>query len=189
MDSQQREYFQEIISIQEKFTKESEQYWQLYSNLGTWQFWVILLMLLVPLIILYFVIDREKIFLIGFFGFAVHVLFFYTDAIGIRYGLWGYPYQMVPFLPSFSIDASIVPISIMLVYQWTLKHNKNFFVYLLITSLVFGFAFKPLLTSLGLFESYKWINFFLIFLIYVVLFLLAYLITKIFVVMHKRHND
>ncbi|MFZ3578774.1 CBO0543 family protein [Virgibacillus sp. DJP39] len=188
MDAHQREFFQKLISIQEDFTRESEQYWNMYSDLSTWQFWVIILMLVGPLVVLYFVLDRENIFLIGFFGFAVHILFAYIDATGIRYGLWGYPYQMLPFLPSFSIDASFIPITIMVVFQWTLKHKKNFYVYSFITALIFGFGFKPFLTSIGLFESYKWVNYFLIFLIYLVLFLLAYWITKIFLWMHNKQD-
>ncbi len=188
LDSQQHEFFLKLVSLQENFKNVSEKYWQIYSDPGTWQFWIILLILIVPLTVLYFVIDRKNIFVIGFFGFAVHILFSYTDAIGIRYGLWGYPYQMLPFLPSFSIDASIIPITIMLVYQWTQNHNKNFYLYAFLTSLVFGFGFKPLLANFELFEMYKWVNYFYIFLIYIVLFLLAYLITRIFLWMHNSYT-
>ncbi|WP_100406964.1 hypothetical protein [Bacillus solitudinis] len=189
MDTHQHEYFEKLVSIQEIFTNESIQYWQQYSNLGTWQFWVVLLLLIGPLIVLFFIIDRENIFLIGFFGFAVHVLFAYTDASGIRFGLWGYPYQILPFLPSFSLDTSIIPITIMLVFQWTLNPKKNFYLYATITALIFGFGFKPLLVSLDLFKKYKWVNYFLIFLIYIVLFILAYLLTKLFLRMRKHRID
>lgn len=98
-------YFNELVSMQKKLTEEGIAYWQLYSDFSSWQFWVCLLMLLGPLIVVYFTIDREKIYLISFYGFAVHVLFAYTDQIGIRLGLWGYPYQVLPFIPSVSLDA------------------------------------------------------------------------------------
>lgn len=88
MNDQQRSFFDRLVSIQEKYTKEAQEYWSLYSNIDSWQFWVVLLMLVVPLIVLYFTIDRKRIFIIGFFGFAVHMLFFYADATGIRFGLW-----------------------------------------------------------------------------------------------------
>jgi hypothetical protein len=180
MNDQQRSFFHRLVSIQEKYTKEAQEYWSMYSGLDTWQFWVIVLMLVVPLIILYFVIDRKRLFIIGFFGFAVHMLFFYADAIGIRFGLWSYPYQILPFLPSFSLDGSIIPIAIMLVFQWTLKHDKNFYLYATLLALVFGFGFKPLLTAIGLFQSYKWVNYFYIFLIYLLLYIGAYLLTRLF---------
>lgn len=91
-----------------------------------------------------------------------------------------YPYQMLPFLPSFSLDGSIIPVAVMLVFQWTLKHEKNFYLYAVILAAIFGFGFKPLLTSMGLFEPYKWVNFFHIFLIYLFLYIGGYLITKLF---------
>lgn len=180
MNDQQRSFFDRLVSIQEKYTKESQEYWSMYSGLDTWQFWVIVLMLVVPLIILYFVIDRKRIFIIGFFGFAVHMLFSYADAFGIRFGLWSYPYQILPFLPSFSLDGSIIPIAIMLVFQWTLKHDKNFYLYATLLALVFGFGFKPLLSAIGLFQSYKWVNYFHIFLIYLLLYIGGYLLTRLF---------
>ncbi|SLL33483.1 Uncharacterised protein [Mycobacteroides abscessus subsp. abscessus] len=180
MNDQQRSFFDRLVSIQEKYTKEAQEYWSMYSGLDTWQFWMIVLMLVVPLIILYFVIDRKRLFIIGFFGFAVHMLFFYADAIGIRFGLWSYPYQILPFLPSFSLDGSIIPIAIMLVFQWTLKHDKKFYLYATLLALVFGFGFKPLLTAIGLFQSYKWVNYFYIFLIYLLLYIGAYLLTRLF---------
>lgn len=189
MDNNQREDFHKLVSTQEDLTKDGTHYWDLYSDLSTWQFWIILAMLILPIIYVYFKIDRKHIFVIGFFGFAAHVLFAYVDAIGIRYGLWGYPYQVFPFLPSVSLDAAIIPVAIMLVYQWTLTHEKNFPLYALLTALVFGFGFKPLLTGLDLFEKFKWVNYFYIFLIYIVLFLLAYLLTKIFSWMQKGATE
>lgn len=180
MNEQQRSFFDRLVSIQEKYTKEAHEYWSMYSGLDTWQFWMIVLMLVFPLIILFIVIDRKRLFIIGFFGFAVHMLFSYADAIGIRFGLWSYPYQILPFLPSFSLDGSIIPIAIMLVFQWTLKHDKNFYLYATLLALVFGFGFKPLLTAIGLFQSYKWVNYFYIFLIYLLLYIGAYLLTRLF---------
>lgn len=53
-------YFNELVSMQKKLTEEGIAYWQLYSDFSSWQFWVCLLMLLGPLIVVYFTIDREK---------------------------------------------------------------------------------------------------------------------------------
>ncbi|UFU00078.1 hypothetical protein KO561_03690 [Radiobacillus kanasensis] len=185
----QNEYFEKLVSIRETLKEAGTEYWQLYSDFSTWQFWVVCFILFAPLVILLFTIDRKNIFQIGFFGFAVHVLFAYIDSFGIQYGLWGYPYQVFPFLPSLSLDASIIPISIMLVYQWTLKHDKNFFIYAIITAAIFGFGFKPFLVLIGLFEKYKWVNYLIIFFIYIVLFLLGYLLTRLFQRMQKKSLD
>jgi hypothetical protein len=186
LNTRQKEYFEKLISGQEKNTQGFTEYWQTYSDFGSWQFWVILLMLIVPLVVLYFTIDRKNIFIIGFFGFATHVLFAWVEMFGIRSGLWGYPYQLIPYLPSVSLDVSLIPVGIMLVFQWTLKKNKNFYLYGILTAAVFGFGLKPLLTSLDLFQMYKWVNIPLVFLLYVVLFTIAYLITKLFMRMHEK---
>lgn len=189
MTQEQNGFFRELVSNQEQLTREGIQYWSLYSNFTTWQFWTILAMLIIPLILVYLFIDRTKIYRIAFFGFATHVLFAYTDAFGIRYGLWGYPYQVLPFLPSFSLDAALIPVAIMFVYQWSLNHKKSFHGYSFLTALVFGFGFKPLLVWVGLFEKYQWVNYIIIFFIYLILFEAAYLLTFLFEKMKNQKRD
>ncbi|AFC28486.1 hypothetical protein PM3016_1563 [Paenibacillus mucilaginosus 3016] len=189
MTQTQADYFRKLVAGQEVITRQGVDYWLIYSNINTWQFWTILAMLIVPLALLYKFIDRTMIYKIAFFGFATHVLFAYTDAFGIRYGLWGYPYQVLPFLPSVSLDASLIPIAIMFVFQWTLKRRKNFHLYAFLTALAFGFGFKPLLVLSGLFEKYKWVNYIIIFLIYLVLFEGAYLLTSLFEKMKTASNS
>ena len=142
--------------------------------------------LVIPLIILAFKIDKSKIFLIGFFGYSVHVIFAYIDIFGMNIGLWNYPFQVIPALPSISIDSSIVPVSFMLIYQWTLNHNKNFYLYSIIVAGIFSFIFKPLLVALGLFRMYGVINYFYLFVCYVAVVLAAKLITNIFLWLQKR---
>ncbi|MFC0211340.1 CBO0543 family protein [Paenibacillus chartarius] len=174
------EYFEQLVSSQENLTHQGVAYWFAYSNFSTWQFWTNLVMLIAPLILVYLFIDRSRIYQIGFFGYSTHVLFAYTDTSGIRYGLWGYPYHVLPFLPSISLDASLIPVAIMFVYQWTLERNKNFHLYAFLTALAFGFGFKPILVMYGLFVKYKWVNYIIIFLIYLVLFEGAYMLTSLF---------
>jgi hypothetical protein len=182
----QQELFSKLVSMQERLTKEGIEYWKAYSDFSTWQFWFIFALLIGPLILLFFKIDRKNIFFVGFYGFAVHVLFAYVDAFGIRMGLWAYPYQLIPFLPSFSLDAAIIPIVAMLVFQWTYNRKKNFYLYAFLTALVFGFGFKPFLVSIHLFEKYDWINYIYIFIIYIVLFVVAYWMTKVFLWLHHK---
>ncbi|MCG0057242.1 hypothetical protein L6R34_33310, partial [Escherichia coli] len=69
----QQEYLKKIHSIQENLAKTWAEYWQQYSTPGSWQFWVTLGAFILPLVILYFLIDRKKAFHLGFYGFNVHV--------------------------------------------------------------------------------------------------------------------
>jgi hypothetical protein len=185
---EQLEFYEKIKSMQEQITQLHTEYWQAYSNLETWQFWVIfLLFFIAPLVTLYFVIDRRKMFLLGFYGFNIHVWFGYIDTWGSKEGFWGYPYQLVPFIPgNLSLDATLVPISFMLVYQWTLKNNKNFYLYTLGLSLFLSLIFKPILTLHHLFELHKGTNFFHLLIGYCAVFLFSKIITNVFIKMQEK---
>ena len=186
MSEGQRAYFQDLIMSDAAVTNEFIQYWKQYSNITTWQFWVTAIAIIVFLVVLFFKIDRENIFLVGFFGFATHVIFTYADIMGMRLGYWGYPYQLIPFFPSFTLDAALIPITLMLVFQWTYRNNKNYYIFAFLAALFFGFVFKPFLTSVNLFVKYEPINYFMIFLIYIVLFIIPYWLSKGFLWMQKH---
>ncbi|GAA0345497.1 hypothetical protein GCM10008967_39910 [Bacillus carboniphilus] len=186
MGKQQTEMYDKIQSVQDQLTQLQIDYWFQYSHLGTWQFWVLLLFFFVgPLVTLYFVIDRRIMFFLGFYGFNIHVWFGYIDTIGRKYNFWGYPYELIPFIPgSIALDATLVPISFMLVYQWTLKNNKNYYLYTAILAAFFSFIIKPILTLHHLFELHRGVNFFHLFLLYCIIFLISKIITNIFIKLH-----
>ncbi|WP_163538974.1 CBO0543 family protein [Gracilibacillus sp. YIM 98692] len=191
MKEKQLNLLNELTSKQEEATQALTEYWTAYSNMGTWQFWAILIMFLViPLIALYFTIDRSKIFLIGFYGFSVHLCFTYIDLIGARLGMWSYPYMVIPYTPgNFSFNSALIPVVFMLVYQWTINQNKNFYLYSLLTSAILSFALNPLLVSLNLLELNKGINYFHWFLIFIGTFSLSKLVTSVFLLMRKKQSE
>ncbi|WP_242447705.1 hypothetical protein [Priestia endophytica] len=87
MTTNQQEYLEKIHNIQEKLANTRTEYWHHYSNVNYWQFWVVLSAFILPLVILYFLIDRKKAFHLGFYGFNVHVWFHYMDTAGVYNGL------------------------------------------------------------------------------------------------------
>lgn len=100
-----------INEKQQVLSHEWFNYWRDFSSFNTWQFWLMLLLFIVPLIIIFFNIDRKHAFQIGFYGFNVHVWFGYIDRFGTGQGYWDYPYQWLIFLPnSISLDASLIPV-------------------------------------------------------------------------------
>lgn len=182
MTTEQSKHLDKIYKMQENLTDTWIDYWQLYSNMGTWQFWFYLALLVIPLILLYVYIDRERALHIGFYGFNIHVWFTYIDALGIRNALWSYPYHAIPpLIGGFALDVSLVPVLFMLVYQWTIRHDKNYYLYAGTLSLVLAFLFKPALVAFGLFELNKWANFFHLFLGYFIVMLISKWITALFV--------
>jgi hypothetical protein len=148
-------------------------------------------MLIIPLVFVYFFIDKEKVFQIGFYGFNIHTWFTYSDAIAMRTAHVTYPYQAIPVLPvNFALDASLVPVSFMLLYQWCLNRKKNIFLYGVLLSAFFSFIFKPLLVSLDLMQLNKGMNYFFLFLNYLLILILAILITSVFNhIKSKRFNQ
>ena len=166
------------------------QYWRTYSNLNTWQFWFLLGALIVPLIILYFLIDKKRALLIGFFGFNIHVWFHYFDLFTTTHGLTNYPYKAIPFLPvSILLDSTLIPVAFMLLYQWTTQHNKNYYLYATSLSAFIAFLFKPALVTFDLFRIYKGMNYFYIFLMILFVSFLSKWMTNLFLQFQKQDGD
>lgn len=183
MDRKQQ--FDQLVSLRRELEEKANSYWQSYSDYTTWQFWLILAFILVPLVVLYFRIDRRKIFLLGFFGYSIHVIAAYVDALGVRKSWWDYPYIAIPQLPaSISIDGALVPVYFILLYQWCLSHKKNYWLYGTLSALGFTFIFKPILIWLDLFELYT--NWFVLLAAYLFVTYVAKLITNVFIMMSTK---
>lgn len=180
--------FDKAVKLREESTKAFIDYWRDHTLYFSLEYWIMVALLVVPLIFLVFKIDKSKMFLIAFYGYSIHMLAAYIDLFAINSGKWNYPFPLLPSLPSFSIDSSIVPVTFMLVYQWTLNHKKNFYVYSTITAVFFSFIFKPILVGLGLFRMYGNMNYFHLLIIYVLGFITAKMITNVFLWIQKKYT-
>jgi hypothetical protein len=70
-------YWGNIHEQSDKLQELLSSYWHQYSDFGNWQFWVVLASLVLPLVLLYFTVDRTRIFEVFFFGYTVHMLWAY----------------------------------------------------------------------------------------------------------------
>lgn len=190
MKDQQSEMLHDIAEVREKATHMFIDYWNTYSAIDAWQFWVILICFFVlPLLVLYVVIDRKKIFLIGFYGFNINVWMNLLDTIGLQLNLWTHAYAIIPFSPTgFSANAALMPVVFMLVYQWTLNHNKNFYLYSLFAAMFFSLILVPLRVSLVNLEFHKGVNYFHVLIAYTGVFLFSKLVTSVFIYMQKANR-
>lgn len=162
------------------------EYLKEYSDFSTWQFWVVFAMFVFPLILVILFINRDRIFHIGFYGYSVHVFFTYADLIGTNKGVWTYPYKMLPFFPSsLTLDASLVPVIYMLFYQYLMDKGKNYYIWMGGLCIALAFVFKPLMVGLGLFHFKGEENFFILFIGYSVVALVAKWITTFFIFLTK----
>lgn len=190
MNEQQLDFYEKINSLTKETSDLRIEYWHTYSDFSSFQFWTILIcMFLTPLVVLYFTIDRKRMFLLGFYGMNINLWFGLVDTWGNKQSLWGYPYEIFPYIPgSLSLDTALVPVLFMLVYQWTLNHNKNFYLYTVGLSLFLSFIFKPILVMHHLFMLHKWVSYYHLFIAYCGIFLFSKLITNIFLKMSKIDN-
>lgn len=185
----QTEIFKEINNMQEKVANLQEEYWLTYTNIDSWQFWLMIAMLILPLIVLVITIDKNKTFLVLFFTFNIHAWFAYIDSLGVRRAFWEYPHSLTPYFTfSLSLDGALVPVAFMLVYQWTLNNKKNFYLYATGLAAFFSFILKPILVSLNLYGLNKGFNYFYLFLLYCLIFLLSKFITSFFVKLQKNKD-
>jgi hypothetical protein len=187
MSSQHTEALNKLIKAQREGASNWLRYWQEYSAFDTWQFWFHVFMFIAPLVILYIAMDWKRALQLGFFGFNVHIWFGYFDDFGSTQALWTYPYKMIPFVAhSIGLDASLVPVLFILVYQWTIKHKKNYYLYTLLLSLFLSFILKPILVMHNLFKFNSWANYFHLFLSYIVIIVLSKVITDLFMRFQKN---
>src|SRR5699024_3232398 len=90
MNDNQLELLKVIRSISRELSQYQIEYWHLYSYVGMWQFWVEVLMIIIPLIILFFSIDKSKAVLLCFFGLNYQVWLYDTKCIFVGLRLWEY---------------------------------------------------------------------------------------------------
>lgn len=186
MSREQQELLRELTDKASELANDWSAYWHTYSDAGTWQFWVVVGVFIIPLLALVFLLDRQKAFRIGFFGLIIHVTATYIDLYGTTHRMWEYPYKIAPFPPvSFGLDASLIPVSYMLLYQWTIRQKKNYYLFSILLSVAFALLFKPLISWLGLFKLVEW-NYFQLLLLYIIAGLIGKWMTDLFNVAQDR---
>jgi len=183
------EYWNEIHGLQAELHQFLVSYWNDYSNAGTWQFWTILFLLVLPLIILYFAVDRSRIFELFFFGFVVHMLWTYSDAALSRMNFLTHTYFLSPyFYFTFSVTASLLPTGFLLLYQYCTNHHKNFYLYTIGLSFIFAFIFLTFEEYLGLVDMHNGMRKLYVFFIDIAIAYAAYWFTKFVLKLRKNRS-
>ncbi len=180
------QYWKEINESSKRVTSLMHSYWHEHSDWGNWQFWFLLLCLLVPLVVLMIKLDRNRTFEILFFGYTVHILWTYTDLALIRQGYIDHYYFLMPFLPqAFGTTASILPVSFMLLYQYCTNQEKPFILWTTGLSAFFALGFAPLETLAGLVSITKGLTIVHLFFLDLTISMVAYGMTQ-YIVNHYK---
>jgi hypothetical protein len=183
------EYWNRLYEAGDELNSIFHSYWVDYSNLNTWQFWVVLILLVAPLILLFFTVDRSRIFELFFFGYSVHIFWTYVDVPLERYGYFVHQYFILPLFPySLNMTASVLPVSFLLLYQYCTNRKKNFLLYAALMSAVFTFVLAPLESYFGLLELRRGMTYFYVFLIDLGIVYFSYFFTQMLKGVHDRNG-
>lgn len=187
MEKERQVQFDKIVELGKEGQKALNDYWLEFALYTSFEYWLMVLFLVGPLILLFFTIDRSKLFRISFYGYSIHTIFGYQDLFGRNMGYWNYPFPVIPALPGISLDSSLIPVTFMLVYQWALNRKKNYYLYAILTAVILSFLFKPTLVGMGLFKMYGSVNYLHLFASYLSVLIAAKWLTNLFVWLQDRH--
>lgn len=182
----EEQLYNKILEVKEQLHNLQRTYWELTTSFDTWRFWFLLGSMIIALIILYFTVDRKRLFELTFFGFTIHVLWANTDQILTSLNYFSYPHSFTYLMTTgFTSTTVVFPVVFILVYQYCLKKGKNFFLYTIVLNLLFAFGMGPLYVYLGFLDMNKGMNYGFLYLIDVVVVFIAFAFTKFFKMMKQ----
>ncbi|OCL27064.1 hypothetical protein U472_06165 [Orenia metallireducens] len=150
------ELFKEILKYRETINKLALKHW-LKNTLFSYQWWLLIVVLILPWILLWKLLDKSNRYQILLYGFITMVLVILLDSLGINLMLWAYSYQILPFSRQLlhPINLSFLPVSYMLIYQY-FRGWQSFFITHTILALFNSFLFEPWLVEINIYERLSW---------------------------------
>ncbi|WP_078548581.1 CBO0543 family protein [Litchfieldia alkalitelluris] len=147
--------FEDIRNMHHQVYEMKLDYW-LTENLFTFQWWLLLFVLIIPWFIWWRLVDKKRLTPILLFGTLLMILVLMLDDIGVEIHLWSYPYQLVNILPRLlPIDQGIIIVAHMLLYQY-FPRWKKFIIANIVMALIFTFIFEPFTVWLGIYKLENW---------------------------------
>ena len=127
-----------------------------YDRVFSWQWGLLLIMLIIPWIIWWKIVDRQRIAEIFSFGLLVSVVSSLMNGNGLNLLLWSYPYTLTPVSPrAYSFSMSVLPVSFMILYQYWPRW-KSFACATILFAGVTAFIVQPLLSLAGIYRLINW---------------------------------
>lgn len=134
-----------------------------YDKVSSWQWALVVLLLIVPWIIWWKYVDRKNVSQILVFGLIVALLSSFLNANGLNLLLWSYPYRLLPFSDRlYSVSYTVIPVIMMFLYQF-FPGWRPFTASLVVTAAVIAFVAQPVLAAMGMYKIIQW-NYFYSFL-------------------------
>lgn len=159
----------------------------LEHGFGSWRWWLLLILLIIPWFIWYKIADKKKLAELVMFSLIIMVFTITLDELGFVLSLWYYPIEVIPMFPRLtSIDYTMLPIIFALLYQY-FPTWKSFFWALVALSGVFSFIAEPIIIYLGFYVLIKWAHPYS-FIGYIIMGLTARLLARNIVDITRKNN-
>jgi hypothetical protein len=134
-----------------------------YDKVISLQWFFLVLLLIVPWIIWWRFVDRNRIIEIFSFGLLLSAISSVLNANGINLMLWTYPYKLLPFSSrAYSFSLSALPVAYMFLYQY-FPRWRSFATATVVLAAVIAFIIQPIFSMLDIYRLIKW-NYFYSFL-------------------------
>jgi hypothetical protein len=147
--------FEHKQKLLKDLSNEEFRYW-LEQVVFTPQWWLLIVLLILPWFIWWKLVDRKRIFEILTVGYMVFLIVLFLDEIGTETLLWGYRYRTTPFFHVLiPYDFTVLPVTYMLFYQWFSTWKSYFWAHVGL-ALVFAFISEPLLQWIEIYVVYDW---------------------------------
>jgi hypothetical protein len=147
--------YDEIQEVRKALNNMAIEHW-LHDDLFAFTWWFLLFSSIVPFIIWWRLVDRDRFNEIFSFGLLCGIIATILDVIGVDLVLWGYPdklFSMIP--PLFPADLCVIPVSTMLIYQ-KFKRWGSFFYATVVWSLVLSFVIEPFFVHFNMVALHNW---------------------------------
>lgn len=127
-----------------------------YDKVFSWQWAFLVIMLIIPWIIWWKIVDKRRIAEIFSLGLLVAIISSLLNGNGLNLMLWSYPYTLIPISPrAYSFSFSVLPVSFMILYQYW-PGWKSFALATLLFAGVTAFIVQPLLSLAGIYKLINW---------------------------------
>lgn len=145
---------EKIFELKKTEIELSLQHWYNYE-LFTWQWWIKFIYLIIPIILLYKLIDRKRIFEIFTYGLMLSLMATVIDIVGVNFVLWEYPIRLVPVGIFLVHDLVFIPIISMLIFQYC-SSWKAFVTANIILSAIGAYVEEPIAIWIRIYKPITW---------------------------------
>lgn len=146
--------FKDVINARGNYISLQKQLW--FQHVFSFQWWFLLILTVVPWIMWWKIVDKNRRAEILIFGIIVAFISANMDMVGRNYMLWNYPINLHWTLsaPSTPFDVTLLPVAYMLCYQFG-RSWKSFFIGVVLFSGAFSVG-EYLFEAIKIYEEKNW---------------------------------